>query len=91
MTLFLRMSQSSGGSDHLLESNIIEALCDCRFLTMLPESDFSSGILSRYNNLDHFEGSSLQIYYRLLLPALRLVAAISCQVGKSNVSLSNRV
>jgi hypothetical protein len=45
MTLFLRMSQSSGGADHLLESNIIEALSECRFLGMLPESDIASGIL----------------------------------------------
>lgn len=85
MSVFLGLAMNPEGAEILFSNRIFEVLGQCQFMKAQQQDH-----LSTIANID----SSLELterYERLLIPTLKLIAAILCSFGGENDTVTQRV
>ncbi|KAF7421056.1 hypothetical protein PC9H_011576 [Pleurotus ostreatus] len=85
MSFFVRMSQTKGGAERLLDAQIIPTLSKCDFVDARPEAD------QQFMDQDTFLPSAVQRYHQLFTPALQVVNGIVATLGARHAAVSNQV
>ncbi|KAG6891452.1 hypothetical protein C0992_006711 [Termitomyces sp. T32_za158] len=84
MSFFIRMAQTRGGAERLLEAQVVPVLTRCDFLDARPEADQS------FMDRDSFLPSAIQRYHQLLMPALQLIDALLATLGNRHGTIVNQ-
>ncbi|KAJ3416468.1 hypothetical protein HDV05_001626 [Chytridiales sp. JEL 0842] len=83
LSMFLRIAQSRDGSEKLLDSGIVEAFAECRFIDEKPERDTFTE--------DSFLLHASELYNQAIVPVLQLVLCILSHSNRDNTSAIARV
>ncbi|KAF9463318.1 nucleoporin Nup186/Nup192/Nup205 [Collybia nuda] len=84
MSLFVRMTQTRGGAERLLEAQLIPMFAKCDYLDARPEADQS------FMDQDSFLPSAIQRYHQLFMPVLQLVDGMLATLGTKHSTITNQ-
>lgn len=105
MSLFLRLSLCKQGAKLLIENRIVDVLSHCQFIGARPEAaPYNNGkhdagmdgwvdLLICFVMVDRMqtEVNFNERYDRLIMPALKLISAVLCTLGRSNGVVIDKV
>ncbi|PVU92835.1 hypothetical protein BB561_003594 [Smittium simulii] len=87
MSFLLRFSYRKIGAERIIESGIIEALCNLSFINLRPQMNS----YTRDSQQDDNFSRRIERYNQMLTPVLNLLSALLTKVGKENFQLYEKV